>query len=362
MDFANYTRFIDKAFSSSLGMGAQATDILVALTIIAVFAILAKLSSYLLQEILPRFTAKTKTTLDDELVLALQRPVQLLVLLTGFALGVHSLENVNLYFETFDKIVMILYILIGAYLTSNVIHALIQWYSNDIAPKKKSRLDSQLMPFLDKADRIIIFTLALLMIVNQLGYQITPILASLGIAGIAVALAAQETLSNVFGAFSILADKPFKVGDRIELSQSEIGEVVDIGIRSTRIKTMENKIIIIPNAVVSKGKIINYSEPDLRVIFTIKVSISYKSDIDRALLTMSEIAMSTEGVIQNPAPRAYVTALSSYSIDLILRLWVKDYRLEFEVPDRIYRDIIKRFEEEKIEIPYPITTIIRSPP
>jgi MscS family membrane protein len=362
MDFANYTRFIDKAFSSSLGMGGQATDILVALTIIAVFAILSKLTSYLLHEILPRFTAKTETTLDDELIQALQRPVQLLVILTGFALGVHSLENVNLYFETFDKIVMILYILIGAYLASNVVHALIQWYSNDIAPKKKSRLDNQLMPFLDKADRIIIFTLALLMIVNQLGYQITPILASLGIAGIAVALAAQETLSNVFGAFSILADKPFKVGDRIELSQNEIGEVVDIGIRSTRLKTMDNKIIIIPNAVVSKGKIINYSEPDLMVIFTIKVSISYKSDIDRALLTMVEIAKRTEGVIQNPAPRAYVTELSSYSIDLIMRLWVKDYRLEFEVPDRIYRDIIRRFAEENIEIPYPITTIIRSPP
>lgn len=361
MDFANYTRFIDKAFSSFLGMGAQATDILVALTIIAIFAILAKLSSYLLQEILPRFTAKTKTTLDDELVLALQRPVQLLVLLTGFALGVHSLENVNLYFETFDKIVMILYILIGAYLTSNVVHALIQWYSNDIAPKKKSRLDNQLMPFLDKADKIIIFTLALLMIVNQLGYQITPILASLGIAGIAVALAAQETLSNVFGAFSILADKPFKVGDRIELSQTEIGEVVDIGIRSTH-QNHGKQDHYNSKCSCLQRKNHNYSEPDLRVIFTIKVSISYKSDIDRALLTMSEIAMSTEGVIQNPAPRAYVTALSSYSIDLIMRLWVKDYSLEFEIPDRIYRDIIRRFKEENIEIPYPITTIIRSPP
>ena len=361
MDFANYTRFIDKAFSASLGMGAQATDILVALTIIAVFAVLAKLTSYLLHEILPRFTAKTETTLDDELILALQHPIQLLVILSGFALGVHSLEIGNLYFETFDKIVMILYILIGAYLASNIAHAFIQWYSNDIAPKIKSRLDDQLMPFIDKVDKIIIFTLALLMIINQLGYQITPILASLGIAGIAIAFAAQETLSNVFGAFSILTDKPFKVGDRIELSQNEIGDVVDIGIRSTRIKTMDNKIIIMPNAVISKGKIINYSEPDLRVRFSIKASISYKSDIDRALLTLVEIARSTEGVINNPAPRAYVIELSSYSIDLLLHVWVKDYRLEFEVPDRIYREIIRRFAEEKIEIPYPITTIMRSP-
>jgi len=361
MDFANYTRFIDKEFAYSLGLGAQTTDILVALTILLVFAVFAKLTSYLLHEILPQFTAKTETTLDDELIRALQRPVQLLVILTGFVLAVHSLEIGNLYFEPFDKIVMILYILTGAYLASNIVHAFIQWYSNDIAPKTKSRLDDQLMPFLDKVDKIIIFILALLMIINQLGYQITPILASLGIAGIAVAFAAQETLSNVFGAFSILTDKPFKLGDRIELSENDIGDVVDIGVRSTRIKTMDNRIIIIPNAVVSKGKIINYSEPDLRVRFTIKVSISYKSDIDRALLTMVEIAKSTEGVTHNTAPRAYVAGLSSYSIDLILHVWVKDYRLEFEVPDRIYREIIRRFAEENIEIPYPITTIINSP-
>ncbi len=360
MEFANYTRFIDQDFVKFLGLGAHASDILVAIVILAVFAVLAWLAAYVLQEILPRFTAKTQTTLDDELVKALQRPIKLLVLLTGLGLAVHSLEFGALYFETFDKIVIILYILLGAYLVSNVIHGLIQWYSNDIAPKTKSKLDDQLMPFLDKVDRIVIFTIALLMIFDRLGYQITPILASLGVAGIAVAFAAQETISNVFGAFSILTDRPFKVGDRVELSETEIGDVIDIGVRSTRIKTMDDKIIIMPIAVISKGKIINYSEPDQKVRFTIKVGISYKSDIDRAMQIMTNIAKNTEGVISNPVPRAYVVALSSYSIDLILHVWVNDYKLEFEVSDRIYREIIRRFAEENIEIPYPITTIIRS--
>ncbi len=111
-------------------------------------------------------------------------------------------------------------------------------------------------------DRIVIFTIALLMTLERLGYQITPILASHGVAGIAVAFVAQETISNVFGAFSILTDRPFKVGDRIELSENEIGDVTDIGVRSTRIRTLDNKIVIMPNAVISKGKIINYAEPD----------------------------------------------------------------------------------------------------
>ena len=163
----------------------------------------------------------------------------------------------------------------------------------------------------------------------------------------------------MFGAFSILTDRPFKVGDRIELSNTEIGDVIDIGIRSTRLKTMDSKIIIVPNSVISKGKIINYSEPDQIVRFTINVSISYNSDIDRALSTMIDIAGKTDGVIFDPVPRAFVVALSSYSIDLVLHVWVKDYRLEFDVPDRIYREIIRRFKEENIEIPYPITTIIR---
>ncbi len=362
MDLANYTQFIDRQFAYTLGLGTQAADILVALFIIAVFAILAKLTALLVQEVLPRLAAKTQTTLDDELIRASQRPVQLLVIMTGFTLAAHSLEVESLYLESFDKIVMILFILTGAYFISNIIHALIQWYSNDIAPRTESRLDDQLMPFLDKLDRVIVFSLAFLMIFDRLGYRITPVLASLGVAGIAVAFAAQETLSNIFGAFSILTDRPFKVGDRIAISDTEVGDVIDIGVRSTRIKTMDNKIIILPNAVISKGKIINYAEPDARIRFTIKVSVSYNSDIDRALLTMVEIAKNTEGVIHNPDPQAYVVALSSYSIDLILHVWVKDYRLEFQVPDRIYREIVRRFAEEKIEIPYPITTIIRSPP
>jgi MscS family membrane protein len=361
MDFANSTQFIDRQLSLYLGLGKVATDILVAVIIIAFFAVLAKVTSYILKEILPKLTAKTQTTLDDELLRALSAPIQLIVIVTGSGIAVHSLEMGAAFFEPIDKFFMILYILLGAYLISNFIHALIQWYSTEIAPSTESRLDDQFMPFLDKLDRIIIFSLAFLMILDRLGYQITPILASLGVAGIAVAFAAQETLSNFFGAFSILTDRPFKVGDRIELSDNEIGDVIDIGVRSTRLKTTDSKIIILPNSIISRGKIINYSEPDVKVRFTIKASISYKSDIDRALNTMVDIADKTEGVLHDPRPRSYVVALSSYSIDLILHVWVKDFRLEFEVPDRIYREIIRRFKEENIEIPYPVTTIIRSP-
>jgi MscS family membrane protein len=184
MEFANYTRFIDQGFAQFLGLGVQATDVLVAVVILAVFAVLTRLTAYVPQERLPRFTAKTQTTLDDELVKALQGPIKILIILTGLALAVHSLEFGTLYFEPFDIIVTILYILLGAYLVSNVVHALIQWYSNDIAPKTKSRLDDQLMPFLDKVDRIVILT-----------------------------------------------DRPFKIGDRIELSETEIGDVTDIGVR-----------------------------------------------------------------------------------------------------------------------------------
>lgn len=359
MDFANYTQIIDRTLGSLLGLGAEATDILVALIIIAIFSILSKVASFLLEEILPKLTAKTKTTLDDELIKALRRPVQLFVLLTGFVLAVHSLELGSTSFDYFDKVVTVFYILVMAYFVSNIVHALIKWYQNDIAPRTESKLDDQLMPFLDKVDRIVIFSIAFLMILDRLGYPITPVLASMGVAGIAVAFAAQETLSNVFGAFSILTDRPFKVGDRIALSDNDIGDVIDIGVRSTRLKTTDNKIVIYPNAVISKGKIINYAEPDSRIRFTIKVSIGYKEDIERAQKLMVEIAEKTDDVLSDPEPQAYVVALSPYSIDLILHVWVTDFKLEFKVPDSIYREIIRKFAEENIEIPYPITTIFK---
>jgi MscS family membrane protein len=178
------------------------------------------------------------------------------------------------------------------------------------------------------------------------------------VGGIAIALAAQELLSNVFGAIAILSDRTYKIGDRIQVSDGMIGDVLEIGLRSTRIKTMDSRLIVIPNSDISKSDIINYSLPDAKARFDIKVGVSYDADIEKASGILLDIACNTEGVLVDPAPKVYVKDLGNFSVNLLMHVWVNDYKLSWEVPDHIYRETLKRFAMEKISIPYPTTSII----
>ncbi|BAI60989.1 truncated small-conductance mechanosensitive channel [Methanocella paludicola SANAE] len=141
-----------------------------------------------------------------------------------------------------------------------------------------------------------------------------------------------------------------------------VGDVVEIGLRSTRIRTLDSRLIVVPNSDISKSNIINYSLPDAKVRFTINVGIAYDSNVDKAFAVLKDIATHTEGVLVDPAPQVYVKDLGDFSINLMMHVWAKDYKLSWEVPDHIYREILRRFAEEKIDIPYPIQSVILNRP
>jgi MscS family membrane protein len=176
--------------------------------------------------------------------------------------------------------------------------------------------------------------------------------------GVAVALAAQQFLSDFFGAVSIMVDRPYKVGDRVRIEGIDAGDVIEIGLRSTKLRTTDNRIIIVPNAKVSKSKVVNLAMPEAQIFLPIRVGVSYDADVDKAARIMEEIALSTEGVVGKPQPKVYVTELGSFAVKLVMFPYVSSYRLDWEVPDRIYRNIVKRFAAEGIEIPTPITNVL----
>jgi MscS family membrane protein len=120
--------------------------------------------------------------------------------------------------------------------------------------------------------------------------------------------------------------------------------------------------IVIPNADISKSNIINYSLPDSKVRFEVKVGIAYDSDVEKASGILLDIAGHTDGVLKDPAPKVYIKDLGNFSINMLMHVWVTDYRLSWEVPDSIYRETLKRFKAENIEIPYPVTSVILNKP
>jgi MscS family membrane protein len=354
---------IESYIVSATGLNQDWASVVVAIGIIILSYIVAKAFKFFIVNIAPHLVSQTKTTIDDEILRAIKGPLQVFIVACGVYMALASLNYLpGFIFDNLTTIFTIAFIYIGAYLLSNLTGAIINWYKNDIAPRTGSDLDESLLPFVSKAMGVTVFILATLMAMSVLNIEITPLLATLGVGGIAIALAAQELLSNLFGAFAILSDRPYKIGDRIQISNDLIGDVVEIGLRSTRLKTLDNRLIVVPNSDISKSNIINYTLPDTRVRLDITVGISYDADVDKASGILLDIAKTTTGALADPAPKVYVKGFGDFSVNLLMHVWISDFKLNLDVADHIYRETLKRFAVEKVDIPYPTTSVLLNRP
>lgn len=333
-------------------------NVLPAASILALSLVLVLFTRLLISKLIPGLIARTTTKLNSEIVTTFNRPLQLVIILAGTYLSLKTLNGLpQVVSGNLDTIFIITIILVVAYLISKIVSLILFWYEEKSGPGDGSEASQSMVSFARKSVNFVVFGIAIITILAQLKVEITPLVASLGIAGIAVALAAQQLLSNVFGAISILMDRPYRVGDRIELSSGEKGDVIDIGLRSTRIKTLDNRIIVVPNASISNVQINNYSEPNSNLRYTVRVSIAYHSDVERASQVLIDIVTDMRGVLKDPAPVVYVDELGAYSVNLVMLIWGENFRRDWDIPDRVYRQILKRFPQEGIEIPYPVTTM-----
>ncbi len=204
--------------------------------------------------------------------------------------------------------------------------------------------------------RAVVFIIGLLVLLAALGIQITPILTALGVGGLAVALALQDTLSNLFAGVHLLADKPIRVGDYVKLADSVEGHVVDIGWRSTRVRMLQNVVVTIPNKRVAESTITNYDMPESRMAVPIRVAVDYSADPDRVqriLLEEAAQAMNeVPGLLGDPAPTArLIPGFGEFSLDFTLVCHVKSFTDQFVVQHELRRRILRRFADEGVRIP-----------
>ena len=216
------------------------------------------------------------------------------------------------------------------------------------------------MELLELIVKYVVWFAALMAVLSIFEVNITPFLAGAGIAGLAVALAAQDIISNFFGGAIITVDKPFRIGDRIKVDQY-YGDVVSIGPRSTRLKTLDYQIVTIPNNKITTNIIINYAEPDQKLRIIIPVSVAYGSDPKKVKEILLDIAQNTikktEYLLEEPAPKAFFLEFQDSSLKFILYVWARKYNLPDEVKDTINTQIAERFAAEGIEIPIPLMEV-----
>jgi len=211
--------------------------------------------------------------------------------------------------------------------------------------------DALIKLLVENVYRFAMWTVALVMALGQLGVNVAAALAGLGVAGLAVGFAAQDALQNTIAGFLIFWDKPFVVGDYIT-TQDRYGEVNDITMRTTRIRTPDNTYVVIPNSEIIKDVLINHSQHG-RTRVQVPVSIAYDADIRRARDVLLETARATEGVLAEPESTVVVTELADSSVNLAVRVWIERAADERAVLFRCLESCKIALDDAGIEIPYP---------
>jgi small-conductance mechanosensitive channel len=250
----------------------------------------------------------------------------------------------------FLEIAIILSVTISA---ANILGTLIQHVS------ERKALGVLLTGLGQSVARGVVLVVGLLMLLSAVGIHITPILTALGVGGLAVALALQDTLSNLFAGAHLLADRPIRVGDYVKLADTVEGYVVDIGWRSTRVRMLQNVLVTIPNKKVAESIITNYDMPDPRLGLSIRVSVDYDSDPDLVERMLQEEATravgEVPGLLGDPAPGVrLIPGFGDFSLDFTLGFTVSTFADQWLVQHELRKRVLRRLSAEGISIPVQI--------
>lgn len=321
------------------------------LCVVVVYAMLAKLIDLIIDHVLRKLASRTEMTYDDHLIDFVHAPICWTIIGVGI-LHALLLDPLKVPWDSVLPATVKSAILFS-WLFS-LMRTLNRLTEENLAKiDAQSKLSTDVILFLKNLMRVVAVIAALLFLLAIWKVNLTPLFASAGIAGIAVALAAKDTLANLFGGISIFMDRTFKVGDYIVLDNESRGEVIEIGIRSTRIKTRDEVMITIPNSIIANSKIINESAPLPRFRLRVPIGIAYDSDLDKVEEVLLAVAALNPDILKNPEPLVRFRKCGASALELELLVWVKDPSRKGLDQHILLKEIHKAFNHYKIVIPFP---------
>ena len=257
-----------------------------------------------------------------------------------------------------EKIFHALFVILFAGPSKNFLIVTIRYLQSRVAHKTDSKIDDIVFDLLIRFADFIIYAVAIIIALDILGINVMPFIAGAGIVGLAIGFAAKDTLSNLISGILLIIDRPFEVNDRIEVwsapaGSATWGDVIDIGLRATKIKTTDNIVIIIPNNEIMRRDIINYTIISEKIRVRINIGIAYDADLQKTKNVILQVAQATEGVADDPPPKVVVRNFGESSVDLQLRVWIHDARKRMDTISYITDKVKEAFDREGIEIPYP---------
>lgn len=350
--------------------GSLALDLLAAGGILGAFLLAALLVRLFWMRILGPFIRQTDTELDDVLLLPLRK-----LMVGGLLLiGLHEAAGSLGFLQAHPQAAKILYrglgiagVALAVWIALKVFNDLVSWYVRRAAAHPEEGRDlSHQAALVRKAGNILLLAVGLLYAMRSAGLDISPLLAGGAIGGLAVALALQDTLSNLFAGFYLTIDKPVKVGDFVKLESGDEGFVEEIGWRNTKVRLFADNLVVIPNSKLSQSVITNYFLPEQAMNICVWCGVSYDSDLQYAEDVTVEVARQVmrrvEGADPEWEPIVRWKEFGDFAITFLTVLRVKEFGAQYALHSEFVKALHSRFREEGIEIPFPIRTVIVKQP
>ena len=323
--------------------------------------VLAVVFNKLLFPVILRFTSWTPTDLDSRIFLSLRLPITLGIVVLGGYLALTVPLELDGWQQAVDTVAAVLGIILGVMAVALLVSNILDWYVKSVAPRTRFAIDMRFFPLFRRVAMVLVYLLGALLILDRLDINISPLIAGLGLAGLAVALAIQPTLANLFAGTYVMTEGVITAGDYIELENGIAGYVVDVGWRSTRIRTWGNNLVVVPNSRFAETILTNYQQPIPAINIYLTCGVSYDSDlyeVERVCREVMDDVLDTnpEAVKEYGSWFGY-ESFGDSNIGFWLFIQARDRLAGFGVRTDLIERLHRRFREEGIVINYPVRTL-----
>ncbi len=317
------------------------------------------LGTWLIRRALPRLARRTTTQFDDAFLAQSGPGVRWLVVV--FVLQ-FATERLTFLRPGLRLVLLDVYFVLAMVLAFRILWRLVnlagQWYTERAAEAGRADELAPIVTLFDRVGRGVVAIIGATVLLSHFGVNIAALTAALGLGGLAFSLAARDTIADAIAGFIILVDRPFRIGDRIEIQGvGTWGDVTDIGLRTTRIRTRDNRMVIVPNSVIGANQVINYTYPDPRYRIETHVDIAYGTDIETARRVIIEAVRQVEGVLPDKPVDALYNEMGDFAMVFRVRWWIESYVDTRRIIDRVHTALQRALDEAGIESPFPIQNI-----
>lgn len=328
---------------------------------LAIFVLSLLISEFLLlffKKVVEKIVNRTKSDVDKEIVFRIEHPIILVVLLVGLLLSIRQVVISAFLFENFILTILVFVI---AYMFMGVVNILVEYWQKSKAKDRSEEFHEEVMPLMKSLIKIIISVVALVVILQLWGVEVAALLASIGVVGIILGFAFQDTMKNIFGGISMISDNSLKKRDVIKLESGEVGEVVEMSLRSIKLKTLDNDYLMVPNGVLANSQFINYALPTGTMRITIPVSVAYGSNPDQVRKVLLNTLKGRNDILNLPKREVRFIKMNDFSLDFELLFYISNYKTRFTISDVITSKIYVALGENGISIPFPTRTLYTAP-